>query len=77
MMQEILKALHDAIPDAQITHELSGARLRLHVASSLFSGMTRLKQQQMVNNVLLPWIDDGRIHALELKTHILEEHDGN
>ncbi len=38
------------------------------VSSKLFAGKTRVQQQQMVYQVLNPYIASGELHALALKT---------
>ena len=40
------------------------------VVSKQFAGKTRVQQQQMVYQVLNPYIANGEIHALGLKTMV-------
>ncbi|MCF6767939.1 BolA/IbaG family iron-sulfur metabolism protein [Thiotrichales bacterium 19S11-10] len=39
------------------------------VISTLFEGITKLKQQQMIYKVLNDYITSGELHALALKTY--------
>jgi acid stress-induced BolA-like protein IbaG/YrbA len=43
------------------------------VSSAKFAGKSRVQQQQMVYQVLNPYIANGEIHALALKTTVVQE----
>ena len=44
----------------------------VHVRSKAFTGKTLIEQHQMVYGALGAALKDGRIHAVELKTELLE-----
>lgn len=46
----------------------SGDHFGVHVEWEEFRGKTLIEQHQLVNRALQPFIEDGRIHALKIKT---------
>ena len=69
--EEILAAIQRVIPDAQVSIEdLSGAgdHLKVNVASSLFAGLSLIRQHQMVYSALKEELASEAIHALALNT---------
>ncbi|GAC1393805.1 MAG: BolA/IbaG family iron-sulfur metabolism protein [Vulcanimicrobiaceae bacterium] len=64
-----------AMPDAQVEiTDRTGTRdhFNVGVASAAFAGKTLIEQHQMVYGALGAALKDGRIHAVELKTQVLE-----
>ena len=68
--------LRAAMPDAQVEiTDRTGTmdHFNLRIASAAFAGKTLIEQHQMVYAALGAALKDGRVHAVELKTHILEK----
>ena len=66
-------AIHRAIPDAVVTVEdLTGGgdHLQVSVPSSAFSGLSRIRQHQMVYGALQQELASEAIHALALNTTV-------
>ncbi|MFN2528106.1 MAG: BolA/IbaG family iron-sulfur metabolism protein [Candidatus Baltobacteraceae bacterium] len=68
--------IRSAMPDAEVDiHDRTGTmdHFNLRIASAAFSGKTLIEQHQMVYAALGAALKDGRVHAVELKTQILEK----
>ena len=66
-------AIQRALPDAVVTVEdLTGGgdHLQVMVASSAFSGLSRIRQHQMVYGALQQELASEAIHALALNTTV-------
>lgn len=71
---EIQQLIEEAIPGAQVRLEdLAGDNDHYvaHVASSVFEGMSRIQQHQLVYDALGGRVG-GQLHALSVKTTILK-----
>ena len=69
--EEIQTLLNEKLPGAEITVEdLTGAQDHWQVTAlwSGFQGKGLIEQHQIVNRALKAALDDGRIHALKIKT---------
>lgn len=69
--QEIKTFLSKSFPDADITvKDLTGTldHFEVEIESSLFRGHGLIGQHQMVNQALASPLEDGRIHALKIRT---------
>jgi len=65
----------EAIPDARIEIvDRTGTmdHFNITVTSAQFADKSLIEQHQMVYAALRPALKDGRVHAVELKTHTLE-----
>jgi acid stress-induced BolA-like protein IbaG/YrbA len=51
----------------------TGDHLQALIVSDRFAGLTMIKQHKLVYEVLQEYLDDGRIHALALKTYTPEQ----
>ena len=68
-MKEKIQQILIAEFGAQVTVDSKdGVHFNASVKSEKFKGLSRLRQQQLVMNVLKAEIDSGSIHALSLKT---------
>ncbi len=68
----IRELILSALPDAFVAVEnplQDGQHFGAVVVSARFEGLSILKQQRLVNEVLQPYFDSGAIHALQLKTY--------
>lgn len=71
----LTQLIRAAMPDAQVQiHDRTGTmdHFNLGIASKAFAGKTLIEQHQMVYAALTAALRDGRVHAVELKTKILE-----
>jgi len=73
-MQEILlKKLLISFPDADIelkghSEDVNNNKYDLQITSSLFTGLSKVKQHQLVYRVLNEYLISGKIHAISLLT---------
>lgn len=71
MDTKILKQLLiESLPNAVITVTGDGRHFEISVESAAFIGKSKLKQHQMVNDILQKYIASGELHAISLKTFI-------
>jgi stress-induced morphogen len=69
--EQIHEALIKQLPGAEITvQDLTGTRdhYEVLVMWSGFNGKSLIEQHKIVNNALADKLEDGRIHALKIKT---------
>lgn len=50
-----------------------GSHFQATVITEQFTGLTMVKQHRLVYDALQAYIDDGRVHALALKTYTPEQ----
>lgn len=68
---EIQALVQQAIPDAQVEVEDftgGGDHFQILVASSAFQGKTLIEQHRLVQKSIQGALEDGRIHAIQIKT---------
>jgi len=68
--------IRSAMPDAQVEiHDRTGTmdHFNVRVQSAHFAGKTLIEQHQLVYGALKEALRDGRVHAVELKTQVLEK----
>lgn len=73
--EDIKKILIDSLPGAEVQIEdLNGGRdhFKVEVRSALFAGLSLIDQHRKVQEPLKTAVDDGRIHALTIKTVVLK-----
>ncbi len=71
--EQIVSLITRAIPDAKVSVEdLNGGgdHLQLNVVSSAFTGLTLIKQHQLVYSALKNELANESIHALALNTSV-------
>jgi len=69
--EEVKRILTAALPEAEITVEDQTGTLdhfQIFVVSKDFEGKTLIEQHLMVQRPLKQAIEDGRIHAVQIKT---------
>lgn len=69
--EQIHQILKQQLPDAEITvQDLTGTQdhFQAIVIWAGFQGKSLIEQHQMVNRILADALEDGRIHALTIKT---------
>ncbi|MDQ6931738.1 MAG: BolA family transcriptional regulator [Candidatus Eremiobacteraeota bacterium] len=68
--------IRNAMPDAQVEiHDRTGTmdHFNVRVVSGDFAGKPLIEQHRLVYDALKEALRDGRVHAVELKTEILEK----
>ncbi|MSR77984.1 MAG: BolA/IbaG family iron-sulfur metabolism protein [Candidatus Omnitrophica bacterium] len=73
--EEIHKILVEKMAGAEVTvQDTTGTRdhFQVHVVWSGFKGKSLIEQHQAVNRSLADFLEDGRIHALAIKTYALQ-----
>ncbi|PLS68347.1 MAG: BolA family transcriptional regulator [Cyanobacteria bacterium M5B4] len=73
---QITTLIKEAIPGAQVRVEdpyNDGQHFTAIVIAEQFAGQTMIKQHRLVNDALKSYLDDGSIHALQLKTYSPEQ----
>ncbi|MFN3360783.1 MAG: BolA family protein [Pseudanabaenaceae cyanobacterium] len=74
--EQVANLIRDAIPGAQVQVEdplQDGQHFTAIVVAEAFRGLTMIKQHRMVNDALKSYLEDGSIHALQLKTYTPEQ----
>lgn len=69
--EEIEKILETAMPGAVVgVMDLTGTadHFEVRISTPLFKGKSLVEQHQLVNRALKAPLEDGRIHALKIKT---------
>lgn len=72
---EIKRLVRHAMPDAQVeAYDRTGTQdhYNVRVLSTAFTGKSLLDQHRMVYDALSAAMQDGRLHAVELKTEVMQ-----
>ena len=75
--EDVRAMVLDALPGAEVeVTDLTGGldHFQLVVVSPAFEGKTLIERHQLVQQPLRAAVDDGRIHALTMKTFTPEQH---
>lgn len=65
---EILQILQAAEPSVQWSVDGDGYKYEIEAVSEVFADLNVVKRQQFVYKILNPYIADGRIHAVTIRT---------
>jgi stress-induced morphogen len=71
--ETIRDRLEQAFPEAEVGVEDrtgGGDHFQVTVASAAFAGLPLIDQHRRVNDVLAPYLADGSIHELRIKTRV-------
>jgi stress-induced morphogen len=74
-LREIERMIAEALPGAEVEvvdETGAGDHLRATVRAPQFAGRTRIDQHRLVRAAVQPRMDDGSIHALSIKTGVLD-----
>ena len=71
---EISSLLQAAFPDSTVQVGGGDGKYQVHIVSSVFAGLGRVKRQQAVYQVVNPHIQSGAIHAISMQLQTPEEH---
>ena len=66
---EVQDLIQSGLEGATVQVEGDGAHFQAVVIWEQFAGKTSVQRQRMVYSVINEWIQDGRLHAISLKTH--------
>jgi stress-induced morphogen len=72
---ELAALLRRSLPDAEVmVRDMTGTKdhLEVFIRSKAFAGKSPLDRHRMVERALKPARDDGRIHALAIRTETRE-----
>ncbi len=75
--EEIRALLVAGLGECDVELEVEGSHLRLKMVGEVFSGLNRLKRQQLVNKLLNQKINSGEIHAVSMNCLSPDEGGGN
>lgn len=65
---EILAILQTAEPSVSWAVDGDGYKYEVNAVSDVFTDLNAVKRQQFVYRILNPYIADGRIHAVTIRT---------
>lgn len=71
--EKIHAILQQHLDNANIQVQGDGHHFEAKITSSAFAGLNRVKRQQLIYQILNPWISSGELHAISLKTLTPEE----
>ncbi len=67
MLKDVRSRLISGFPDAEVTLEGDGSRLKIDLVSTQFEGVSRVKRQQAVYACIVDLIKDGSLHAITIR----------
>ena len=76
MNEDIITAIRDRIPDAEVDVLLDGNRALITVVSTAFEDLSRVRKQQLVYGCIEDYIRDGRLHAVTIRAQTPAEAGG-
>ena len=68
--EQIQAIIQAAMPEAQVSVSGEGNKFQAKVVSAAFSGLSRVKQHQMVMATLKEHIGSAELHALQVVTKL-------
>ncbi len=74
--EQIAELIRNALPGAQVQVQdpyNDGQHFTAIVIAEQFRGQPMIKQHRLVNEAIKSYLDDGSIHALQLKTYSPEQ----
>jgi acid stress-induced BolA-like protein IbaG/YrbA len=72
-VEEIRRLLEAGLGECEVAIQAEGNKLGLMLVSGVFSGLSRVKRQQLVYSFLNEKINSGEIHAVSMKCQTPEE----
>jgi len=72
-VDEIQRLLEAGLGECDVTMQAEGNKLGLLLIAEAFSGLSRVKRQQLVYSFLNEKINSGEIHAVSMKCQTPEE----
>ena len=66
---DIKKLIEEAIPGSRVSVTGDGCNCEATVISDAFEGLNTLKRHQMIYAPVNPYIADGTVHALAIKSY--------
>lgn len=71
--EQVKVLLQEQLPDCEITVASDGSHFEVTVIGDVFEGLSAVKKQQLVYAGLNPYIADGSVHAVNMKTYTRAE----
>lgn len=72
-VEEIRRLLEAGLGDCEVAIQAEGNKLGLMLVAEAFTGLSRVKRQQLVYSFLNEKINSGEIHAVSMKCQTPEE----
>jgi acid stress-induced BolA-like protein IbaG/YrbA len=72
-VEQIKNILEKHLPDCEITVGGDGRHVDITVIGEVFQSLNAVKRQQLVYAGLNPYIADGSVHAVNMKTYTRAE----
>ncbi|MGM0525321.1 MAG: BolA family protein [Pseudomonadota bacterium] len=73
--EQLEQLLKTEIGAAEVHAKVDGANVNIIAVGDVFTPLSRVKRQQLVYSPLKPYIADGSIHAVSIKTYTPEAWD--
>lgn len=71
-VKELETLLKDETGVSEVHAKIDGANVNIIAVGEVFSDLSRVKRQQLIYSPLKPFIADGTIHAVSIKTYTPE-----
>lgn len=65
----ILLCLETTLPEVIFKLSGDGCHFQVSAIGECFAGLRKLQRQQMLNKILMPFIEEGTIHAVNYSIH--------
>lgn len=72
-ISQVKALIEQGLPGCRVEVEGDGSHFQARVISEAFSGLNRVKRQQLVYSTVQSQIADGSLHALSFKTFTPDE----
>jgi acid stress-induced BolA-like protein IbaG/YrbA len=75
LTDDVKELIEAALPGAEVevADEGGGDHLRATVKAAQFEGLSRIEQHKLVKAAAKPRFDDGAIHALSIRTILVDD----
>jgi acid stress-induced BolA-like protein IbaG/YrbA len=65
--------IHQALPGSQVKMSGADCNFAVEVSSANFAGLSPVKRHRRVNDIFKSQFESGELHALSIKTCVLEQ----
>lgn len=72
-IDQVKDLIEQGIPNSNVEVDGDGVHFEAVVVSEQFSGLNRIKRQQIVYSTVNEYVQSGELHALSMKTYTPEE----
>ncbi|SFR59754.1 BolA/IbaG family iron-sulfur metabolism protein [Thiomicrospira sp. ALE5] len=70
--EKIQQMIHEVLPGSQVTMSGADCNFSVEVKATQFKGLAPIKRHRMVNEIFKGQFESGELHALSIKTSVLE-----